>query len=70
MLGALCRQSSTTLDIVHAEDGPPITQRTVGSSQSLAETIATMSFCPGLGLPRTATAARRLNRSRASLPRA
>ena len=28
MLEALCRQSSTTLDIVHAEDGPPITQRT------------------------------------------
>jgi hypothetical protein len=27
---ALCRQSSTTLDIVHAEDGPPITQRTSG----------------------------------------
>ena len=30
MLEALCRQSSTTLDIVHAEDGPPITQRTLG----------------------------------------
>jgi hypothetical protein len=30
MLEALCRQSSTTLDIVHAEDGPPITQRTSG----------------------------------------
>ena len=30
MLKALCRQSSTTLDIVHAEDGPPITQRTSG----------------------------------------
>src|SRR5579859_3231218 len=27
---ALCRPSSTTLDIVHAEDGPPITQRTSG----------------------------------------
>ena len=27
---ALCRPSSTTLDIVHAEDGPPITQRTLG----------------------------------------
>jgi hypothetical protein len=30
MLEALCRQSSTTLDIVHAEEGPPITQRTSG----------------------------------------
>ena len=30
LCGALCRQSSTTLDIVHAEDGPPITQRTSG----------------------------------------
>jgi hypothetical protein len=30
MLEALCRQSSTTLDIMHAEDGPPITQRTSG----------------------------------------
>ena len=30
MLEALCRQSNTTLDIVHAEDGPPITQRTSG----------------------------------------
>jgi hypothetical protein len=30
VLEALCRQSSTTLDIVHAEDGPPITQRTSG----------------------------------------
>jgi hypothetical protein len=30
MLEALCRQSSTTLDIVHAEDGPPITQRISG----------------------------------------
>jgi hypothetical protein len=39
MLEALCRQSSTTLDIVHAEDGPPITQRTSGLvllSQSVA----------------------------------
>jgi hypothetical protein len=30
MLEALCRQFSTTLDIVHAEDGSPITQRTSG----------------------------------------
>ena len=28
MLEALCRLSSTTLDVMHAEDGPPITQRT------------------------------------------
>ena len=34
MLEALCRQSSTTFDIVHAEDGPPITQRTWGLGQS------------------------------------
>ena len=27
---ALCRSSGTTLDSVHAEDGPPITQRTSG----------------------------------------
>lgn len=33
MLEALCRQSSTTLDIMHAEDGPPITQRTSGLGQ-------------------------------------
>ena len=30
MLEALCRQSSATLDILHADDGPPITQRTSG----------------------------------------
>ena len=30
MQEALCRPSGTTLDIVHAEDGPPITQRTSG----------------------------------------
>ena len=35
MLEALCRQSSTTLDIVHAEDGPPITQRTSGLASDL-----------------------------------
>ena len=29
---ALCRPSGTTLDIVHAEGGPPITQRTSGLS--------------------------------------
>jgi hypothetical protein len=30
MLEPLCRQSSATLDILHAEDGPPITERTLG----------------------------------------
>jgi len=30
---ALCRSSGTTLDSVHAEDGPPITQRTSGLGQ-------------------------------------
>jgi hypothetical protein len=34
MLEAVCRQSSTTLDIVHAEDGPPITQRISRSTGS------------------------------------
>jgi hypothetical protein len=38
MLEALCRQSSTTLDIVHAEDGPPITQRTSGLGSYSATT--------------------------------
>ena len=37
MLEALCRQSSTTLDIVHAEDGPPITQRTSGLEEARLE---------------------------------
>ena len=36
MLEALCRPSSTILDIVHAEDGPPITQRTSGLGEALA----------------------------------
>jgi hypothetical protein len=43
MLEALCRQSSTTLDIVHAEDGPPITQRTSGLEQTRDSLIA--PFC-------------------------
>ena len=30
---ALCRSSGTTLDSVHAEDGPPITQRTSGLAE-------------------------------------
>jgi len=40
MLEALCRQSSTTLDIVHAEDGPPITQRTSGLDMELGQGVA------------------------------
>ena len=35
MQEALCRPSGTTLDIVHAEDGPPITQRTSGLGWTL-----------------------------------
>src|SRR5205807_8798297 len=31
---ALCRSSGTTLDSVHAEDGPPITQRTSGLGEA------------------------------------
>ena len=30
MYEALCRPSGTTLDIVHAMSGPPVTQRTLG----------------------------------------
>ncbi len=30
MYEALCRPSGTTLDIIHAMGGPPITQRTLG----------------------------------------
>ena len=31
---ALCRSSGTILDILHDEDGPPITQRTSGLARS------------------------------------
>ena len=44
MLEALCRQSSTTLDIVHAEDGPPITQRTSGLGLAARLTFFTVSL--------------------------
>jgi hypothetical protein len=37
---ALCRSSGTTLDSVHAEDGPPITQRTSGLDVALADLLA------------------------------
>ena len=47
MLEALCRQSNTTLDIVHAEDGPPITQRTSGL---VGERLATPFAAAGTGL--------------------
>src|SRR3954452_24024792 len=37
---ALCRLSGTTLDSVHAEDGPPITQRTSGLALCLTAGVA------------------------------
>ena len=36
MLEALCRQSSTTLDIGHAEDGPPITRASSMPAKKIA----------------------------------
>jgi hypothetical protein len=33
MYEALCRPFGTTLDILHDEGGPPITQRTLGLGQ-------------------------------------
>jgi hypothetical protein len=39
---ALCRSSGTTLDSVHAEDGPPITQRTSGLSNIFLERIGSV----------------------------
>jgi hypothetical protein len=64
MLEALCRQSSTTLDIMHAEDGPPITQRTSGLMFSFGQKrftnlITARFFTPGLPL-RYADYSRRL----------
>jgi hypothetical protein len=47
MLEALCRSSGTTLDSVHAEDGPPITQRTSGLSSR--ETPNNTSAAGGIG---------------------
>ena len=46
MLEALCRQSNTTLDIVHAEDGPPITQRTSGLADLFPELPSSVSTDP------------------------
>jgi hypothetical protein len=43
---ALCRPSSTTLDMVHAEDGPPITQRTSGLEDA---TSAALKACAAYG---------------------
>jgi hypothetical protein len=37
MLEALCRSAGTTLDSVHAEDGPPVTQRTSGLTTAIRE---------------------------------
>src|SRR3954447_25243257 len=50
MQEALCRPSGTTLDIVHAEDGPPITQRTsgLGFSPKFGALIMTLPG-PGIG---------------------
>jgi hypothetical protein len=52
MLEALCRSSSTTLDIVHTEDGPPITQRTSGLDDScpccLRASCCASNVCPTL----------------------
>ena len=39
---ALCRSSGTTLDSVHAEDGPPITQRTSGLTIFIPHTSASL----------------------------
>ena len=36
---ALCRPSGTTLDILHVEDGPPITQRTSGLGLTISESF-------------------------------
>ncbi len=37
MYEALCRSFGTTLDMVHDEDGPPITQRTSGLIHTCAK---------------------------------
>jgi hypothetical protein len=45
---ALCRSSGTTLDSVHAEDGPPITQRTSGLKlRELAAWYRKFAECAG-----------------------
>src|SRR5580692_9687874 len=40
---ALCRSSGTTLDSVHAEDGPPITQRTSGLNSEYRDLARVMT---------------------------
>src|SRR4051794_27643909 len=42
---ALCRSSGTTLDSVHAEDGPPITERTSGLGKASKGCIARPAAC-------------------------
>jgi hypothetical protein len=43
---ALCRSSGTTLDSVHAEDGPPITQRTSGLNDLAKDAVAHRLYLP------------------------
>ena len=49
MLEALCRSSGTTLDSVHVEDGPPITQRTSGLTESCSLTVTADRKLPDRG---------------------
>ena len=44
---ALCRPSGTTLDTLHAKDGPPITQRTLGL-EYVRLTSESVSHNPGM----------------------
>ena len=50
---ALCRSSGTTLDSVHAEDGPPITQRTsgLGKLDRAAPAFRSLRLCDQFFLP-------------------
>lgn len=69
---ALCRPSGTTLDILHAEGGPPITQRTSGLGRAynhfeILETLANPFGLLGRAAlrqmePRLAAAAKRTRR--------
>jgi small-conductance mechanosensitive channel len=52
---ALCRSSGTTLDSVHAEDGPPITQRTSGLKIALIS-LALVIGLNAVGIDLTALA--------------
>jgi hypothetical protein len=59
MLEALCRQSSTTLDIVHAEDGPPITKRTSGLVEPKRDCSIRSFYAPARSTTLTISAIRR-----------